>query len=51
LRVSSDNLRKPLRTQKIGIKDLTVPVVGLHVVGEGLGLNVRGVVVTVVVVV
>jgi hypothetical protein len=37
--------------KSIGIKYLPVPVVGLDVVGEGLGLDVRGVVVTVVVVV
>lgn len=41
----------PRRNQKRGIEYLPVPVLGLDVVGEGLGLDVGRVVVTVVVVV
>ena len=43
--------KKPRRNQKHGIEYLPVPVIGLDVVGEGLGLDVGRVVVTVVVVV
>jgi hypothetical protein len=45
------NQRGPPRKQKDGYKDLPVPVIGLDVVGESLGLDVGRVVVTVVVVV
>jgi hypothetical protein len=51
LDIPCQNHRKPPHKQKDGIKDLPVPVIGLDVVGEGLGLNVRRVVVTVIVVV